>query len=67
MHPSSWTYNLLVTGEDDKDKRKKSVVVAYTMSLLLMIIRHSSNMGLMETYGPRLVALSEEGKASSCQ
>lgn len=57
----------MVTGEDDKDKRKKSVVVAYTMSLLLMIIRHSTNMGLMETYGPRLVALSEEGKASSCQ
>lgn len=51
-------------GEDDKDKRKKSVVVAYTMSLLLMIIRHSTNMGLMETYGPRLVALSEEDFSS---
>lgn len=67
--PSSCTgtCKLSIPGEDDKDKRKKSVVVAYTMSLLLMIIRHSTNMGLMETYGPRLVALSEEGKAFLCQ
>lgn len=39
------------------------MVVAYTMSLLLTVVRHSTDMGVMERFGPRLVALSEEGKA----
>ncbi|XP_078337705.1 protein virilizer homolog isoform X3 [Crassostrea virginica] len=51
-------------GEEDKDKRKKSVVVAYTMSLLLTVVRHSTDMGVMERFGPRLVALSEEDFSS---
>lgn len=66
MYFSLWIYNLLVIGEDDKDKRKKFVVVAYIMFLLLMIIRYFINMGLMEIYGFRLVVLSEEGKVSFC-
>jgi hypothetical protein len=49
------------TGEEDKDKRKKSVVVAYTISLILTIIRHSTDMSVMETFGARLMTLSEEG------
>ncbi|XP_056008740.1 protein virilizer homolog isoform X5 [Ostrea edulis] len=51
-------------GEEDKDKRKKSVVVAYTVSLILMIIRHSTDMAVMETFGARLVTLSEEDFSS---
>ncbi|KAK3085549.1 hypothetical protein FSP39_005168 [Pinctada imbricata] len=53
------------TGDEAKDsKRKKSACVAYSMGLLLLVIRHSTNIDVYKTFGERLVQLSEEDFSS---
>lgn len=51
------------TGDDIKDTRlKKSVCAGYVTELLLLLIRQSENMEMLQRFASQLLAISEDGK-----
>lgn len=53
---------LLVVGVEERDVRlKKSVCAGYTLNILLLLVRWSSNVHIYQQFGSRLVEIAEKG------
>ena len=62
-HSHTCSLSFDVTGEEEHDlKLKKSVCLSYTVLLLLLIIRHSEKVEMLEKYSKELLHFSEQGE-----